>query len=61
MKGLSLLKKHDVQFNVLTCVTRYSAYKPIEIYRFFKQQGIEYMQFIPIVEREVNEGATSCL
>ncbi|WP_175492997.1 anaerobic sulfatase maturase [Bacillus sp. OK048] len=58
MKGLSLLKKHDVQFNVLTCVTRYSAYKPIEIYRFFKQQGIEYMQFIPIVEREVNEGAT---
>ncbi|MFP5108425.1 anaerobic sulfatase maturase [Neobacillus sp. C211] len=57
MKGISLLKKHHVEFNVLTCVTRHSAYKALEIYHFFKQQEIQYIQFIPIVEREVNEGA----
>jgi uncharacterized protein len=52
MRGLSLLKKHQVDFNVLACVTRESAYKPLEIYHFFKEQGIEYIQFIPIVERD---------
>jgi uncharacterized protein len=55
MRGLSLLKKHQVDFNVLTCVTRDSAYKPLEIYHFFKEQGIQYIQFIPIVEREMSE------
>ncbi|NRD76825.1 anaerobic sulfatase maturase [Bacillus sp. BRMEA1] len=52
MRGLSLLKKHHVEYNVLTCVTRHSAYKPLEIYHFFKQQGIQYIQLIPVVERE---------
>lgn len=52
MRGLSLLKKHQVEFNVLTCVTKDSAYKPLEIYRFFKEQGIQFIQFIPIVERD---------
>ncbi|OIK16017.1 anaerobic sulfatase maturase [Bacillus sp. MUM 116] len=60
MKGLSLLKKHQVEFNVLTCVTKDSAYKPLEIYHFFKQQGIQFMQFIPIVEQEKKEKAATC-
>lgn len=59
MNGLSLLKKHGVEFNILTCVTRHSAYQPLEIYHFFKQQDIQYIQFIPIVEREMNEGAAA--
>ncbi len=57
MRALSLLKKYHVDFNILTCVTRYSAYKALEIYRFLKQEDIQFIQFIPIVEREVNEGA----
>ncbi|MEI4831796.1 anaerobic sulfatase maturase [Bacillus sp. FJAT-53711] len=57
MKAIAMLKKHGVAFNILTCVTRHSAYKPLEIYHFFKQQDIQYIQFIPIVEREVNEDA----
>lgn len=52
MDGLSLLKKYQVEFNVLTCVTSDSAYKPLEIYHFFKEQGIQFIQFIPIVEQE---------
>lgn len=50
MRGLSLLKKHQVEYNILTCVTKDSAYKPLEIYHFFKEQGIQFIQFIPIVE-----------
>ncbi|MDP4170959.1 MAG: anaerobic sulfatase maturase [Bacillota bacterium] len=57
MRGISLLKKHHVEFNILTCVTKHSSYKPLEIYHFFKQQGIQFIQFIPIVERKVNEEA----
>lgn len=51
MKAIQLLQKHGVPFNVLACVTRESSKHPLEIYRFFKQQRIEYVQYIPIVER----------
>ncbi|MDQ0199328.1 anaerobic sulfatase maturase [Neobacillus ginsengisoli] len=57
MKSLSMLKNHLVEYNILTCVTRHASYNPLEIYHFLKQQDIQYIQFIPIVEREVNEGA----
>jgi len=53
MRGLKLLKKYDVDFNTLTCVHKYNADSPIIIYDFFKQIGSKFMQFIPIVERNV--------
>jgi uncharacterized protein len=51
VNALSILKKHDVPFNVLVCVTRESSTQPMEIYRFLKEQGARYIQFTPIVER----------
>jgi uncharacterized protein len=51
ISALSLLKKHDVPFNVLVCITRESSTHPLEIYRFLKEQGVRYIQFTPIVER----------
>ena len=51
INALSMLKKHDVPFNVLVCVTRESSTHPMEIYRFLKEQGVRYIQFTPIVER----------
>lgn len=51
MRGLNLLKRHGVEFNTLTCVHRANQNKPIEVYRFLKEIGSRYMQFIPIVER----------
>jgi len=51
MNGLRLLKKWRVEFNVLTCVTRQSPDEAVEIYNFLKKQGVQFMQFIPIVER----------
>jgi len=51
MRGLKLLKKHGVEFNILACVNRISSTKPLDVYRFFKRQGARFIQFIPIVER----------
>ena len=53
MRGLNLLKKHGVAFNVLTTVHAANAGHPAEVYRFLTGEvGAEYLQFIPIVERD---------
>ncbi|OPX94190.1 MAG: Anaerobic sulfatase-maturating enzyme [Syntrophorhabdus sp. PtaB.Bin006] len=51
MRGLKLLQKHGVEYNVLACVARETARKPLDVYRFFKSQGVEFIQFSPVVER----------
>ncbi len=51
MRGVSILKKHEVDFNTLTVVNKTNSYYPIEVYNFLKEIGSHYMQFIPIVER----------
>ena len=51
MAGLEQLRKHDVDFNILTVVHRDNATRPLEVYRFLKEIGAEFIQFIPIVER----------
>jgi uncharacterized protein len=51
MRGLRLLKKWGVEFNVLACVARETAYRPLEVYRFLKEQGAAFIQFTPVVER----------
>jgi uncharacterized protein len=51
MRGLDFLKKHGVKFNTLTVVHRKNSYHPLRVYRFLKEIGSGFMQFIPIVER----------
>lgn len=57
MAALELLREGGVQFNVLTVVHRENARKPGELYRFLKGLGVEFMQFIPAVERVANPAA----
>jgi uncharacterized protein len=57
MNALALLKKHGIAFNVLASVTDYAAARPLQVYRFLKAAGVEFVQFIPIAEREANTGA----
>lgn len=51
MRGLRLLQEHEVAYNVLACVARETARQPLEVYRFFKEQGVEFIQFVPLIER----------
>ena len=46
-----LLQHFGVPFNTLTCVNRINGRRPLDVYRFLKNEiGSTYMQFIPIVE-----------
>jgi uncharacterized protein len=51
MRGLGYLRKHGAEFNTLTVVQRHNSYYPLEVYRFLKEVGSGFMQFIPVVER----------
>jgi uncharacterized protein len=52
MRGVKLLQKHRVEYNVLACVARETAEKALEVYGFLRDAGVEFIQFTPIVERE---------
>ena len=59
MRGLRLLQKHGVEFNVLTTVNAANGDHPVEVYRFLRDDvGTTWMQFIPIVERVNPDGRT---
>ncbi len=59
LRGVRLLQKHEVEFNVLTTVNRVNADYPLEVYRFLRDEvGADWMQFIPVVERINADGLT---
>jgi len=51
MRGLEVLTRHRVAFNTLTVVHRENARRPLDVYRFLREIGSGFMQFIPVVER----------
>lgn len=52
MRSWEVLKKHDVDFNILCTVHAANQHHALEVYRFFRDElGAQFMQFIPIVER----------
>ena len=51
MQGIKLQKKHGVEWNAMAVVNAYNANHPLEFYRFFKENGCQFLQFTPIVER----------
>ena len=51
MQGIKLLKKHGVEWNAMAVVNTYNANHPLKFYRFFKENGCQFLQFTPIVER----------
>jgi uncharacterized protein len=55
MKGLERLRKHGVEYNVMACVAGETAGRPLDVYHFFKKEGVEFIQLFPVVERIPDE------
>lgn len=57
MEGLELLRRHQVEFNILTTTHAANVEHPLEVYRFLRDEvGTNFVQFIPIVERRNETG-----
>jgi uncharacterized protein len=50
LHSMQLLSKHHVSYNILSVVTDQASSHAQQIYRFFKRQKIQYMQFIPCLD-----------
>lgn len=51
MHALRLLQQYRIRYNTLTCVNRFNARSPVDIYKFLRDEvGSTRMQFAPVVE-----------
>lgn len=52
LRGMNVLARHGADFNVLVTVSSANVDHPLEIYRHLKEQGAQFIQFNPVVERQ---------
>jgi uncharacterized protein len=52
MRGYGLLGRYGIPCDILCVVHALNVRHPIEVYRFFKEIGANYIGFLPLVERE---------
>ena len=50
MDRATLLKRHGVEFNILTVITKQAAGNIGGVYRFFRKEGLPYQQYIPCLD-----------
>lgn len=55
MESVALLKKYEVEFNVLTVVNAKTAANIRSIYDFYKKNNLRYLQFIPCLDPLENQ------
>jgi uncharacterized protein len=58
MRGLARLRAHGVEPDVLCTLSARTAAAPLEVYRFFLDEGVRWVQFLPVVERAADGGVT---
>lgn len=61
IKGLRLLQKHKVEYNVLVTVNHVNANHPKEVYSFLRDElGTTWIQLIPGIERLIEGTVSPC-
>ena len=54
ISAIEKCREHNVQFNILTLLNDRNVAEPDEIFDFFMDNKIKYLQFIPCVERDAS-------
>ena len=50
-----MLLEKGVEVNAMCCVSNFSVKYPDELYNYYKNMGLNYIQFIPIVETDIKD------
>ncbi|MFX0021704.1 MAG: anaerobic sulfatase maturase [Candidatus Hermodarchaeota archaeon] len=50
MRGIEILRRYNVEFNILILVSNVNVKKASEVYSYLKNRGFNYHQYIPCVE-----------
>ncbi|WP_117232914.1 anaerobic sulfatase maturase [Vibrio maerlii] len=54
VRGINLLKEHEVEFNTLTVINNRTYHHGAKIYQFLKDTGSTYLQFQPCIDHELD-------
>lgn len=49
-----LLNKYNIETNILCVVNDTNVKKPTEVYNYFRENNMDFLQFIPLVETDLN-------
>ena len=60
MRGFHLLRAHGVDCDVLCTLNADTSAQPLDVYRFFLDQGVQWLQFIPVVKMTPGGDASEC-
>jgi len=55
IQAINLLKRYQVEFNLLAVVSQNNVNQPEKVYNYLKSLGTAHIQFIPLVEREATD------
>ena len=55
LKGIKILKRNNVEFNILTLVSKANVDHAQQIYHYLKNMGFYYHQYIPCIEFDENK------
>ncbi|MEI8658155.1 anaerobic sulfatase maturase [Vibrio sp. Hal054] len=58
VRGLRCLQKYDVEYNMLTVIQANNGNHGRRVYQHLTSLGVQFIQFIPVVEAEKGKGVT---
>ncbi|MDE3096249.1 MAG: anaerobic sulfatase maturase [Chloroflexota bacterium] len=58
MRALTRLQRHGIHADVLCTLNAVTAPHPAEVYRFFIDHGVRWLQFLPVVQRTAAGGVS---
>ncbi|MFO7815839.1 MAG: anaerobic sulfatase maturase [Halanaerobiales bacterium] len=58
LESYQLLNKYNIETNILCVVNVVNVKKPSEVYDFFREKNMDFLQFIPLVETDLDGNIT---